>query len=401
MSKLRLSDTWLKAHQEPGDYSDLIVSCLKVRVAKSSKKTFFAIRKIKGKTVRMRIGRYPDVRLVEARKRADDFSNLTSLAPIARAREKQNADASSASIAQFITDYLADMDSRGVKSKSQVEGALLTGKYALVPFLVKRAGDMPRASDVTIEDLQAWMARNYARAPNYAMHLRSYLVTSWKWAVRNRYDYRGGARDYGIQHNIADQLPTVPRGKPGNRYLSKEELRTLWHTLDERHPTHRVVKLMIAMGGLRVTEVTRSIAENWQGDWLNLPETKNGRSHTLPITRAAAPIVGRCLELSHPRSPFLFSHPRDPSVMITTTSVSRGVKRLNKTLGFPDWNPRDIRRTMKTHLIDAGVDERWLDIWHNHGQTASVARKHYIRAEYADLKREVAEGVDGFLEEAL
>lgn len=56
---------------------------------------------------------------------------------------------------------------------------------------------------------------------------------------------------------------------------------------------------------------------------------------------------------------------------------------------------------MKTHLVDAGVDERWLDIWHNHGQTAGVARKHYIRAEYEELKREVATKLDAFLSEAV
>ena len=46
------------------------------------------------------------------------------------------------------------------------------------------------------------------------------------------------------------------------------------------------------------------------------------------------------------------------------------------------------------------LDDRgnfWLDVWHNHGQTASVARKHYIRAEYADLKRDVAEAIDSWL----
>ena len=82
---------------------------------------------------------------------------------------------------------------------------------------------------------------------------------------------------------------------------------------------------------------------------------------------------------------------------MTIAAISRAAKRLNNKLEFPEWNPRDLRRTMKTHLIEAGIDERWLDVWHNHGQTASVARKHYIRAEYADLKRDVAEAIDSWL----
>ena len=250
---------------------------------------------------------------------------------------------------------------------------------------------------MTVQDLQAWMAESYARSPGYAAHLRSYIVTAWKWAVKNRYDFRGSARDYGITSNIAEQLPTVPRGKPGDRFLSNDEVRKLWQALDENHPTHRVLKLMIAMGGLRVTEVATSLANNWHNGWLILPETKNGKAHQLPITSTAARLVERYLEHAHPRSPFLFSNPRNPDEPLTIAAISRAAKRLNNKLEFPEWNPRDLRRTMKTHLIEAGIDERWLDVWHNHGQTASVARKHYIRAEYADLKRDVAEAIDSWL----
>ncbi|WP_273185292.1 tyrosine-type recombinase/integrase [Hyphomonas adhaerens] len=397
MVKLRLTDTWLSAVTDAGDYSDTIESCLKVRVARTGAKTFSAVRKLGGKTVRVRIGAYPEIGLREARTRAGEFREMRALAPTPAARAEEVADAVSASASIFFHDYVADMQARGVTSYGRVKGTLIDGKYALLPFLVARHGCMPRAGDVTIQDLQAWMAESYARSPNYAPHLRSYIVTAWKWAVKNRYDYRGGARDYGITYNIAEQLPTTPRNKPGDRFLSNDELKALWHALDENHPTHRVLKLMIAMGGLRVTEVTMSLAANWRDGWLHLPETKNGKSHQLPITRTAAPLVARCLELAHPRSPYLLSNPRDPDEPLTMAAISRGAKRLNKQLKFPDWNPRDLRRTMKTHLIDAGVDERWLDIWHNHGQTASVARKHYIRAEYADLKRDVAEAIDGWL----
>ncbi len=397
MGKLRFTDTWLSAVTDPGEYSDTIESCLKVRVAKTGSKTFSAVRKLSGKAVRVRIGAYPEIALREARVRAGEFRQKRAIAPTPAARSEELADAVSASAANFFEDYIADMRSRGVASAGRVNGVLIDGKYALLPFLVARHGGMPRAGDVTIQDLQAWMVECYARSPGYAAHLRSYIVTAWKWAVKNRYDFRGSAKDYGIASNIAEQLPTVPRGRPGDRFLSKDELRKLWNALDENHPTHRVLKLMIAMGGLRVTEVATSLADNWRDGWLNLPETKNGKSHQLPITATAAPLVKRFLERAHPRSPYLLSNPRNPDEPVTIAAISRAAKRLNKKLEFPEWNPRDLRRTMKTHLVDTGVDERWLDIWHNHGQTASVARKHYIRAEYADLKREVAEAIDRWL----
>lgn len=153
----------------------------------------------------------------------------------------------------------------------------------------------------------------------------------------------GAARDYRIEANVAEQLPTVPKGQPGDRVLSKEELRTLWTVLNDNFPAHRVLKLMIAMGGMRVTEITVSHSDYWGDGWLHLPETKNGRSHSLPITRHAESIVETCQEYSDPRSAYLFSHPRKPDKPMTTAAVSRASKRLNKALAFPGWNPRDIR----------------------------------------------------------
>ena len=56
--------------------------------------------------------------------------------------------------------------------------------------------------------------------------IRSSIVTAWKWAGKNRYDYR----DYSNTYDIAEQLPTRSKGKPGNQFLSNEELTTLWLT---------------------------------------------------------------------------------------------------------------------------------------------------------------------------
>ena len=61
---------------------------------------------------------------------------------------------------------------------------------------------------------------------------------------------------------------------------------------------------------------------------------------------------------------------------------------------------RDLRRSFKTHLLDGEyVEEREIDIWHNHGQNSDVARKHYTWAEYKKLKLRVAKKIDKFLNE--
>jgi hypothetical protein len=125
MAKLRLMDTWLSAVTGPGDYSDTIESCLKVRVARTGAKTFSAVRKLSGKTVRVRIGVYPEIGLREARARAGDVREMRSLAPTSAARAEALADAVSASAANFFADYVADMKARGVKSYGRIKGTLM------------------------------------------------------------------------------------------------------------------------------------------------------------------------------------------------------------------------------------------------------------------------------------
>jgi integrase len=155
------------------------------------------------------------------------------------------------------------------------------------------------------------------------------------------------------------------------------------------------------MGGLRVTEISESRLEWWSDGMLRLPKTKNGRAHEVPAPAVAQQVLDLSRQLAAPGSPFLFANAHTPDEPITHNGVIRSTKGLNARLKLEHWTPRDLRRTMKTHLIERGVDERWLDVWHNHGQNADVARRHYIRAEYLDVKRKVAAAIDGFLEEQI
>ncbi len=159
MSKFRLSNRWLSAPQTSGEYADSIVPGLKVRVAKSGSKTFAVVRKHHGKVVRARIGRYPSVSLSEARERA-----IQAMATEARPVPEENAsprptvDVEGPTVARFLHDYVNAKRAKGTKSVPQVENALVTGRYALLPFLIERYGRAPMASAVTAGDLQAWMA---------------------------------------------------------------------------------------------------------------------------------------------------------------------------------------------------------------------------------------------------
>jgi integrase len=82
-------------------------------------------------------------------------------------------------------------------------------------------------------------------------------------------------------------------------------------------------------------------------------------------------------------------------------ALSQAVRRYCEATNAEPFQPRDLRRTMKSHLLDSDADlrEEWVDIWHNHGRHADVARKHYDRAEYTRAKQKVADAIDKIVEE--
>ncbi|MCA8890130.1 MAG: tyrosine-type recombinase/integrase [Parvularculaceae bacterium] len=160
--------------------------------------------------------------------------------------------------------------------------------------------------------------------------------------------------------------------------------------------------MLIAMGGTRVSEIVCSEKVWWttqEMPTLVIPRTKNATTHSLPLPSRAQEQLIVAQANADPDSPYLYPHRFDPNQPLSLTSVAQAVRRFCDDTGMERFQPRDIRRTMKSHLLDSDADlrEEWVDIWHNHGRNADVARKHYDRAEYTRAKRRVADAIDGIL----
>jgi integrase len=403
MTQIRLSDAWLRAPQAAGTITDALVPSLKVRIGKSGVKTFTAVCWRDGKPARATFGRYPETTLAEARRRADAFERGAPAGVEEAAHPSSNGSDVGADlpVTALFEDYVARMRRRGQPAARTYADAFYDSDRSFVSFLKRRYGRVPSARAVTSDDAAAWLRERQKTAAFHAHYLRSHLHAAFQWGLRQRHDFTGEGRDYGLLFNPIAALPTGRKINPRDRVLSVEELRTLWAAFAAVNTAHRVLKLIIAMGGLRVTEISESRLEWWSDGMLRLPKTKNGRAHEVPAPAVAQQVLDLSRQLAAPGSPFLFANAHTPDEPITHNGVIRSTKGLNARLKLEHWTPRDLRRTMKTHLIERGVDERWLDVWHNHGQNADVARRHYIRAEYLDVKRKVAAAIDGFLEEQI
>lgn len=411
MEVVSMKDRWLRAiNVERGraEYGDAIVRGLRMRVSSRSKKWSVVTRK-NGRLVRCQLGEFPIVGILEARKKATEFidahaaSDNTGLQSSKVDTEEHDH---LPTVEELCAAYVANMVEKGQPSARSYKRGLIEGEYSFCRFLATQSGHPHRAVDVTRDHVVEWLRRTFQRSPAHARHYRSYLHAAFAWGMKADFDYTSNAerKTYGIRENPVAATPTGPKAKARNRVLSEEEIKQYWDALPDYTSARALaaMRMVISMGGLRITEITSSKKEWYEEGWLRLPTTKNQKEHIVPLTEHAKTQYALALACSTPRSEYLFSNRRDVTKPITVTALSKLTRDLIADRNMAPFQPKDLRRTFKTILLDKGlVGEREIDIWHNHGQNSDVARKHYTWAEFREIKVEVARQIDTFLNNVL
>lgn len=403
MKTVRMTDRWVRTVSvERGreEYTDVLVRGLRLRVSSASRK-WSVVTKRGGKQVRKPIGDFPDVSLADARERANRLLEALSVNASAGLAPPTTNEVFPL-LETLCTDYVDQMKAKGQGAHDAYHRALVRSESSFCNFMERKLGKPARASDVKREHAVEWLREVFQRSPAHSRHCRAYLHAAFAWALKSNLDFTStsGGKDYGISVNPVAGTPTGPKATPRQRVLSKKELKTIWETLpDAADPrTVAAIRMVIAMGGLRITEISGSKKEWYKDDWLCLPTTKNKRGHHVPLTEHAKAQIQIALACSNSKSPYLFPNVYDIRKSVDPTSLGKVARRLISDFDVEPFQLKDLRRTFKTHLLDGEyVEEREIDIWHNHGQNADVARKHYTWAEYKSVKSRVADRIDQFL----
>ena len=403
-----MTDKWLQALQSPQDglrvdHLDAIVPGLSLRVSARNKIWAIRYRRGDGSRTREVLGRYPVMGLAAARAAARDL--------LAAANSQPNASQASGSLRAMVTEALAEMRREGKGGTAgDYQWLLLDTEGAAVPFLEDRCGPAVPASAITPTDVTAWLASLKPRGVSLLTKGRTYLSAVYGRGMKLDYDPSRPveAPVYGVTANPATPVRAVRpvRAGVGDRVVTDDELKDAWYGLAARADPWTVgtIRLIVALGGLRVTEVLRARWANIEevadpaGDLTapplrlyRLPSTKAGLRNAVPIGPHAWAELNRLRPLSDGAPLWIVSDhtgedggvvPRSPGS--TAHAIRRWCERRRIK---PRWSPRDLRRTVKTQLRDRGVDEEALRLWMGHGQTQGVDRKHYDRAEYLGLKR--------------
>ena len=225
--------------------------------------------------------------------------------------------------------------------------------------------------------------------------------------------------DYAVVHCLIEANPArllrpkdfgASAGSPRERWLTVPELRRLWKGIDEdlgsggslaaggrgvsRHatislPAANAIKLLI-LTGCRRGEVANMRFSHIRDDMWTIPDTKNGRPHSVFLSRQAKALIDE--QALYVNGDFVFESDRPKSDVIEpilVDSITRALRRLISR-SLSDMEPftvHDLRRSAATNWAERlDAEERVIELCLNHLPLNKLVRT-YHRSRHDDKKK--------------
>ena len=194
---------------------------------------------------------------------------------------------------------------------------------------------------------------------------------------------------------------------PRERWLTRDELAMLWAALEQattgagsvaaggRGVAASVVLSLSVANCLRLitlTAVRRSEAVGMRWDQINgdrwtIPETKNGRSHVVPLCPLALEIIEQQRGLS--QGPYVFESTSKPGESVTGDAVTRALERvrLKYLAELAPFSPHDLRRSVATGAAEyLDAPERLIELMLNHVPKDRLIRTYQVGQQAEKLR---------------
>lgn len=343
--------------------------CFGVQVGKTGIKTFFLIYRLNNRKKWLALGRYPQMKLKDARQAAID-----ALAKVSKGEDpagQVRAYKQSETFRDLAEEFL---EKRG-RERNWAQSTRRDFRSMLSRDLYPRWEDV-KARDIKKGDILSVLETiAYGRNSAYLANRTKELVHSiFAWAVK---------RDM-LQHNPAIGIDDFSGEKPRDRFLSAAEIKALWKLSEELLDTQgRAFFHLLLVWGMRPGEVMKLKWSYFEQDRVTLPGsiTKNRKPLTLYVPEVASTELELLRQTSH--SEFLFPGARQDDHRHSFTTA---YKAILKAMGGDPWQLRDIRRTVETQMVKAGIPRGVADLILNHGDSGMTAR-HYDWHDYFPEKK--------------
>lgn len=342
-----------------------------VRVSASGIKTFVYMYRQHGRKRRVTIGRYPDIKLADARAHAHELRARVSRGEDPADEVEVGEDKTRFDVA--VDDFVRLHCARHNRESTRRETERVLKQVFVTRWRRRDLATIGRSEVLRVLDDIVKEGK-----PSAANHALAAIRKFFNWCV---------------ERGLVDQSPCMAIRRPSkvvsrDRVLSDEELAAVWSAADATgFPFGRIVQLLILTAQRRteVADMRWSDIDFDERVWsIPAERNKSARAHTVPLTDAAVAVLASVPRLS---DEFVF-----PSVGAANTSFSGFSKckqRLDAAAGIDPWRLHDLRRTVATGLARQGtlphVVERLLN--HVSGSLGGVAGV-YNRFQYLGEMRE-------------
>lgn len=284
-----------------------------------------------------------------------------------------------------VTDYVPDwLFSKGAR----VSARTISGYSASLAWTCDRFGRLPlgKVTRRVLERFVGFLERDSGLAP------RTQRII---WA-RTKAMLRDGWADHDLDPPRGFDRVRGPRGtpEPAGRALSAEELAIFIRTARE-HPRMegehaRLVCELFAVTGIRRVELARGRLADLDGSILTVRSAKGGRRRLVALEKDLAErlaVLGRKAQaLTGQIDVALVTMPDGRPAPYKLHW--RWVSTCAVLGGLPHISPHDLRRTMNTLGLAAGVPVELLRAWMGHTTSAMTALYHRPGADAAAVVRE-------------
>ena len=346
-----------------------------------------------GKRKLKKMGDYPHIPLADARAVFErDFSGIINKG----ASIKVAGDTRPGTVSDLFEAYCDALEAAGKRSHKEARKGL--NKIA------DQLGRNRLARDIIPEDVLNVIRPIYDRGKkSMADHVRSYIRSSFSWALKSELDYRSTSpRRFKLVGNPADSIPTEPK-TPGQRWLREEEWVQLWKWLEYPdvtiHPPYcRAIRLLMTCGQ-RVEEIAHLHVSQYDRaeKMIAWDKTKNGKAHAIPLPELAVELLDSIVPNEHG---WMFPSMKDPSKPVSHSTLYSFLWRQRDRGVVPVVTNRDMRRTFFTLAGAAGVSKEIRSRICNHTQT-DVSSVHYDRYNMIKEKREGMAVWDAYMRKML
>ncbi|AWA05509.1 MULTISPECIES: tyrosine-type recombinase/integrase [Aeromonas] len=225
--------------------------------------------------------------------------------------------------------------------------------------------------------------------------------------------------DYAVVHCLIEANPArllrpkdfgASAGSPRERWLTVPELRRLWKAIDEdlgsggslaaggrgvsRHatislPAANAIKLLL-LTGCRRGEVANMRFSHIRDDIWTIPDTKNGKPHSVFLSRQAKALIDE--QALYVNGDFVFESDRpksDAIEPILVDSITRALRRfISRSLSdMEPFTVHDLRRSAATNWAERlDAEERVIELCLNHLPLNKLVRT-YHRSRHDDKKK--------------